>query len=168
MFLYVNHQPELYVFIRQPPTSICLPLRYSFVWALQGNSIYSQPFGMNSQMIFPRICCLVVTVIMDPVSSKAGKSWKNRKWSTKDSDIMGYISLGTHTYVYNIYIYIYIYAPVVAYITNTMICGIVWKWGAKKDANREAYCYQWIYHMLRQSHIQSCFLQSVKSHENSH
>ena len=129
MFLYVNHQPELYVFIRQPPTSICLPLRYSFVWALQGNSIYSQPFGMNSQMIFPRICCLVVTVIMDPVSSKAGKSWKNTKWSTKDSDIMGYISLGTHTYVY-IYMYMHrIYAPVVAYITNTMICGFVWKWG---------------------------------------
>ena len=106
MFLYVNHQPELYVFIRQPPTSICLPLRCSFVWALQGNSIYSQPFGMNSQMIFPRICCLVVTVIMDPVSSKAGKSWKNTKWSTKDSDIMGYISLGTHTYVY-IYMYMH-------------------------------------------------------------
>ena len=108
MFLYVNHQPELYVFIRQPPTSICLPLRYSCVWALQGNSIYSQPFGMNSQMIFPRICCLVVTVIMDPVSSKAGKSWKNTKWSTKDSDIMGYISLGTHTHMC---IYIYVYAP---------------------------------------------------------
>ena len=44
MFLYVNHQPEWCVFIGQPPTSISLPLRYSFVWALQGNSISSQPF----------------------------------------------------------------------------------------------------------------------------
>jgi hypothetical protein len=54
---------------------------------------------------------------------------KNTKWSTKDSDIVGYISLGTHTYVYiyNIYIYVCIilYHIIIYYILYIILYYII-------------------------------------------